>query len=146
MIGLAVIVAAGLAHFATAYYFALYLQQIRGLTPVEAGAALVPIVGLFAVGAPASGFLNHRYGPRLPITTGLLLLAAGLLGLPLTGLDVAMSSLIAFLLLMGLGIGLTQPAVEVVIGAAPAHLPGRPPSRPPHFAPAAQRSRRPVTV
>ncbi|QYN37430.1 MFS transporter [Pseudonocardia sp. DSM 110487] len=125
-VALAVIMAAGLAHFGTAFYYALYLQQIRGLTPVAAGAGLLPLIGLIAVGAPASGLLNRRYGPRLPIIGGLGLLCAGLCGLSAFGADAPLPVVLACVLPMGLGIGLAQPtAVEVAISAAPPAVAGR---------------------
>lgn len=126
VVALAVITAAGLAHFGTAFYYALYLQQVRGLTPVEAGAGLLPLIGLVAVGAPASGLLNRRFGPRLPIVGGLGLLCAGLCGLSAFGVDAALPVVLACVLPMGLGIGLAQPtAVEVAISVAPPEIAGR---------------------
>jgi EmrB/QacA subfamily drug resistance transporter len=126
VVALAVIMAAGLAHFGTAFYYALYLQQIRGLTPVAAGAGLLPLIGLVAVGAPASGLLNRRYGPRLPIVSGLGLLCAGMCGLSAFGADAALPVVLACVLPMGLGIGLAQPtAVEVAISTAPPEIAGR---------------------
>jgi EmrB/QacA subfamily drug resistance transporter len=126
VVALAVIMAAGLAHFGTAFYYALYLQQIRGLTPIAAGAGLLPLIGLVAVGAPASGILNRRYGPRLPIVGGLGLLCAGLCGLSAFGVGAGLPVVLACVLPMGLGIGLAQPtAVEVAISAAPPEIAGR---------------------
>jgi EmrB/QacA subfamily drug resistance transporter len=122
---LVVILVAGLTHFGTAYYFALYLQQVRGLTPVQAGASLLPLIGLVVVGAPLSGVLNRRWGPRLPIVTGLVLLCTGLCGLSVFGVGADLAVIVAFLLLMGLGIGLVQPsAVEVVVASAPPAVAG----------------------
>lgn len=126
LVALTVIMTAGLAHFGTTFYYALYLQQIRGLDPVEAGAGLLPLIGLVAVGAPASGFLNRRFGPRLPIVGGLALLGGGLAGLSVSGADASLPVLLACVLPMGLGIGLAQPtAVEVAISAAPQAVAGR---------------------
>ncbi|QWF79233.1 MFS transporter [Amycolatopsis sp. CA-230715] len=123
--GLAVIFAAGVTHFGTSFYFALYLQQIKGLSPVLAGAGLLPLIGLVALGGPASGFLNRRFGARTPIVAGLLMLAAGSAGLSLAGLGSGYGATVVFLLLMGLGIGLAMPsAVEVVIAAAPKETAG----------------------
>jgi len=126
VVALTVIMAAGLAHFGTAFYYALYLQQVRGLTPLAAGAGLLPLIGLVAVGAPASGLLNRRHGPRLPIVSGLGLLCAGLCGISTFGVDAALPVVLACVLPMGLGIGLAQPtAVEVAISSAPPEIAGR---------------------
>jgi EmrB/QacA subfamily drug resistance transporter len=126
VVALAVIMAAGLTHFGTAFYYALYLQQVRGFTPLAAGAGLLPLIGLIAVGAPASGYLNRRFGPRLPVVSGLGLLCAGAFGLSTFGVDAALPVVLACVLPMGLGIGLAQPtAVEVAISAAPPEIAGR---------------------
>ncbi|MEJ3657981.1 MFS transporter [Actinomycetes bacterium KLBMP 9759] len=126
VVALAVIMAAGFSHFGTSFYYALYLQQVRGFTPLAAGAGLLPIIGLVAVGAPASGLLNRRYGPRLPVVTGLGLLSAGACGLSVFGVDADLPVVLACVLPMGLGIGFAQPtAVEVAISAAPPEIAGR---------------------
>jgi EmrB/QacA subfamily drug resistance transporter len=126
LVALAVIMSAGLVHFGTAFYYALYLQQVRGFSPVAAGAGLLPLIGLVAVGAPASGLLNRRYGPGLPIVSGLGLLCAGAAGLSAFGADAALPVVLACVLPMGLGIGLANPtAVEVAISAAPPQHAGR---------------------
>lgn len=124
-LALAVILAGGLTHFGSAYYFALYLQQFRGLSPLAAGASLLPMLGLVAFGGPLSGLLNQRYGPRLPVTAGLTLLAAGAVGLSVTGLDARLIALIPWLLPMGLGVGLALPtATAIVVSQAPAEHAG----------------------
>ncbi len=125
VVALAVILVAGMTHFGTAFYFALYLQQVREFTPVQAGAGLIPLIGLVAVGAPLSGVLNGRWGPRIPIVGGLAMLCIGLTGLAGFGVGAEFAMIVAFLLLMGLGIGLVQPtAVEVVITSAPPAIAG----------------------
>ena len=50
----------------------LYLQEVRGLTPVEAGLVTVPMALMTVVMAPLSGRLVGRIGPRIPETTCLI--------------------------------------------------------------------------
>src|SRR3954453_5160772 len=45
----------------------LYLQEARGLSPVDAGLATVPVAIMIVVTAPLSGRLVGRRGPRLPL-------------------------------------------------------------------------------
>ncbi|MEV5709275.1 MFS transporter [Actinoallomurus sp. NPDC052274] len=62
----------------------LYLQDVRGLSALAAGAYLLPMAGMNVLTSPISGRLTAAYGPRLPLllagaatTGGGLLLAAG---------------------------------------------------------------------
>ena len=63
--------------FAVFLYVTLYLQQILGLTPVEAGLVYIPgtIVNLVVAGATAS--MLDRVSARLLIGVGLVLVAVG---------------------------------------------------------------------
>lgn len=57
-----------------------YLQDVRGLDPMTAGLALLPLALSVAVAAPLSGRLVGRRGPRLPLlVSGVGLTVAGLL-------------------------------------------------------------------
>lgn len=56
------------------------LQYVIGLTPLEAGMFMIPVMIASAVGGPVAGFLSHTLGLRL-IATLSLLIAAGSLGL-----------------------------------------------------------------
>jgi EmrB/QacA subfamily drug resistance transporter len=57
----------------------LTLQQAIGYSPLEAGAALVPITVLLLVLSPSAGRLSQRFGPRWPLSVGPVVVAAGLL-------------------------------------------------------------------
>jgi len=50
-----------------------------GYSPIEAGLALLPVPILISLGSPLMGQLATRIGPRLPLTIGPLVVAAGLL-------------------------------------------------------------------
>jgi MFS transporter, DHA2 family, methylenomycin A resistance protein len=62
-------------------YLSAYFQQVQGRSPLGAGLAVLPVGIGFFVGAPVSGRLVGRFGPRLPMVVGLLLCAAGMFGL-----------------------------------------------------------------
>jgi EmrB/QacA subfamily drug resistance transporter len=67
------------AMFAFFFLSALYLQLVRGYSPLRVGLSFLPsniIMGVFSVGLSAK--LVMRYGFRLPLATGLLLAALGL--------------------------------------------------------------------
>ena len=53
------------------------LIEAGGYSPVMAGAALLPLPIVIALGSPPMGKLAARIGPRWPLTLGPLLVAAG---------------------------------------------------------------------
>jgi EmrB/QacA subfamily drug resistance transporter len=56
-----------------------FLIQASGYSGVQAGAALVPAAVILALASPVMGQLAGRMGPRLPLTVGPLVVAAGFL-------------------------------------------------------------------
>lgn len=53
------------------------LIELRGYSPVEAGAALLPLPAVLGLASRAMGAVAARVGPRLPLTIGPLIVAAG---------------------------------------------------------------------
>ncbi len=49
------------------FFNTLYLQEVRGLSPVEAGLATVPMAVMTVIMSPLSGRIVGRRGPRLPL-------------------------------------------------------------------------------
>ena len=64
---------------AALFLVVLELQLALGYSALEAGSALVPITILMLFLSPRAGALSQRIGPRLPMTIGPLVIAAGLL-------------------------------------------------------------------
>ncbi|MEV4614328.1 MFS transporter [Kitasatospora sp. NPDC049258] len=98
----------------------LYLQEVRGYSPVQAGLWTLPMAGLTLVAAPVSGRIVGRRGPRLPLlVAGLAMAASGVL---LTGLaaDSPGSLLITAYALFGLGFGLVNaPITNAAVSGMP---------------------------
>jgi EmrB/QacA subfamily drug resistance transporter len=100
----------------------LYLQDVRGLSPVHAGLYMVPMAAMMIVFAPISGRLVGRFGSRAPMVAGgLAVLASGLM---LTGLTAttAVPFLLGAYALFGFGSGLVNPPITntAVSGMPPA--------------------------
>ncbi len=71
----------GVAMFGMFFFLTFYMQQNLGFSPIRAGAAFLPFTAVIAVTATMAGRLLPRFGPRLFMTIGPLLMAAGLLWL-----------------------------------------------------------------
>ncbi|EQD54640.1 multidrug resistance protein, partial [mine drainage metagenome] len=65
-----------LGYVSIAFLLIMYLQGVRGLSPLDASLVLVPGYVLSSVFAPFMGRLVDRIGPRLPATVGILLMLA----------------------------------------------------------------------
>ena len=89
----------------------LYLQEVRGDSPLRAGLALLPATVMIAVWAPIAGRLNGRYGPRIPLVLGGIFMTAG--AVALTGLSAATpyGTLALGFALLGVGLGLVNPPI-----------------------------------
>lgn len=88
-------------------YSSIYLQELLGFGPMQAGLAVLPLILPLTVAAQVGGRWYDRAGVRGPVLTGLVLCAVGtvvwLLALP--GLDYARQT--PGMALVGLGLGLT---------------------------------------
>lgn len=61
------------------FLLVVVLQTALGYSPIAAGAASLPVTAIMLALSSASGALAQRSGPRLPLTIGPLLVAAGML-------------------------------------------------------------------
>ena len=98
----------GIGGFAVFLFLTYYLQDTLKFTPLQSGAAFLPMVGLVMAGAVISGAaLMPRTGPRPIVAAGGLLAAIGMA--MLTGIGVHSSyttGVLPALLVIGLGLGL----------------------------------------
>jgi len=100
---------AGAGLFGVFLFLTFYLQNTKGLTPLETGLAFLPLS--FSV-APTVAIVSTRIlprtGPRPLVPLGMLLAAAGLVLLTRVGVDTAYAShVLPSLILIGVGFGLT---------------------------------------
>jgi EmrB/QacA subfamily drug resistance transporter len=107
-------------------FLVLQLQTVLGYDATGAGAAMLPSILLITLLSPTMGELAQRIGPRLPMTVGPLITAAGTL--LLTGVDGGRPYVLEVLpgsLLQGLGMAVTvAPLTATVLAAAPDALAG----------------------
>ncbi|WP_448625064.1 MFS transporter [Geodermatophilus sp. URMC 64] len=102
-------------------FLVLQLQEVLGYGATAAGAAMLPSILLITVLSPQAGALAERIGPRLPMTVGPLITAAGTLWL--AGVDGGQPYWVEVLpgsVLQGLGMATTvAPLTATVLAAAP---------------------------
>jgi MFS transporter, DHA2 family, methylenomycin A resistance protein len=114
-----------LAFYGQLFVINLYLQQVRGYSPLLAGIALIPMGITISLSSAASGRLSARSGPRPVMLGGLLLAAVGMAGLATVGADTPYALLALPMAAAGSGMALTMPAATTaVIEASPADRAG----------------------
>lgn len=90
------------------FLLVLQLQVVGGYSPLQAGAAMLPVTGLMLVLSARSGALSQRIGPRIPMTAGPVLCAGALFLLARTGTQSSyLSGVFPGVVLLGLGLSLT---------------------------------------
>jgi EmrB/QacA subfamily drug resistance transporter len=107
-------------------FLVLQLQTSLGYDATAAGAALLPSILILTLLSPRVGALATRIGPRLPMTAGPLLIAAGTLLLVFVdGSNRYVVEILPGSVLQGFGLALTvAPLTATVLGAAPDALAG----------------------
>ena len=90
------------------FFMALYMQNILGYSPLEAGIRFLPTTVVIIVAAPIAGRLTDRIGARIPIAVGLTLVAIALFLQSRSPSTPTYCDLLPPFVLMGLGIGLTM--------------------------------------
>lgn len=102
-------------NYGNVFISSLFLQQHLGLSPLRAGLVFLPSAAFAVAGNLSSGPITNRFGPRLPIVGGLLLMVLGLLGLVLTA-PLGSPLLVALLTIpIGAGGSLAMPPVTGVV-------------------------------
>jgi DHA2 family methylenomycin A resistance protein-like MFS transporter len=116
----AVAAAMNLSTLGLLFVLTLYLQDVRHLSALRAGASLLPLFLPLTVIAPLGGRVVGRIGPRWPMLAGLLLSAAGVALLTPVGARSSYVTLLPALLLWGIGLAVLTPAVvSAAVGAVP---------------------------
>ncbi|HSR13880.1 MAG TPA: MFS transporter [Thermodesulfobacteriota bacterium] len=94
------------ATFGVSFLLSLFLQYIKGFTPVHAGSLLVFQPAVQAVVSPFAGRLSDRTEPQVVASIGMAFTAAGLLLLVFLGEGTGLYYVVAALILLGFGMAL----------------------------------------
>jgi EmrB/QacA subfamily drug resistance transporter len=110
----------GLAMFGVFFFVSLYVQNILGYSPIQAGASFLPWTLLIVVLAPQAGHLNDRVGPRWLVTGGMTITASALFLFSRYGEGASFWDLLPAMLLGGVGMAATMaPVTATAMGAVP---------------------------
>jgi EmrB/QacA subfamily drug resistance transporter len=117
--GLIALIMWGFGIFGIYFFTSLYLQNVLGFSPTEAGAAFVPMALLMAAGAIASEGVARRIGAYRSVGLAMALMAAGIASVSLLGADATFWQLMPSFAAIGVGGGLTVPLTATVLSAMP---------------------------
>lgn len=97
----------GIGMFAIFLFLTYYMQLTLGYSPIMTGVAFLPMVaGMVASSTTAPSLLLPKVGPKVVISGGFLVAAAGMLWLTRIGLDTGyVTHILPALILLGLGLG-----------------------------------------
>ena len=103
------------------FFLVIYVQNIMGYSPLQAGLVLAPLSAIMLVLSPRIGKLAGRHGSRLFMTGGALGCAAGVLLLLRVGPDSSYwTGLLPAIVVFGLGLAATvAPLTDTVISSVP---------------------------
>jgi EmrB/QacA subfamily drug resistance transporter len=108
------------ALFGATFLQTQYLQFVLGYTALQAGLRVGPIALVLMVTAPISARLVERVGTKLIVAAGLAIVSVGLVVLSFATVSSGYGPVLACMLIMGLGMGMTMaPATESIMGSLP---------------------------
>ncbi len=90
------------------FFLALYMQDILGYSPLEAGVRFLPSTLMIVMVAPVAGRMADRFGPRWLIAGGLTVVAASLYSFSGIAVDSSYLDLLPGFMLLGVGIAMTM--------------------------------------
>jgi EmrB/QacA subfamily drug resistance transporter len=103
----------------------LYLQEVRGLSPLSAGLCTLPMAAMTILCSPISGRIVGAHGVRRPLVAGGLGLGAGSLMLVSLSADTPLAWLLAAYFVFGAGFGTINPPItQSAVSGMPASQAG----------------------
>ncbi|MET9009938.1 MFS transporter [Streptomyces olivaceoviridis] len=102
------------------FFVMLYLQNVRGLTPVQAGVRTLPLSLASLVASPLGAALTERFGARFCMPLGMLLQAAACFAMLSWSGDSSYATVWPPFVALGLGVGMVLSASsDAIVGNAP---------------------------
>lgn len=102
--------------FGTLFFMAQFFQVTRGLSPLSAGASMLPWTATLFLVAPVAGAMITRIGERALVVAGLGIQAGGMVWLAvLVRADAPYTLWVVPLMIAGAGISMAMPAVQSAV-------------------------------
>jgi DHA2 family methylenomycin A resistance protein-like MFS transporter len=99
----------------------LYFQDVRSASPLETGLLFLPMTALVAILNPVAARTAIRFGSRVPIIGGQVLMVLGLAGLALAPVDLPLWAVALLMVPVGVGGSFTVPPLtSLLLDAVPA--------------------------
>jgi EmrB/QacA subfamily drug resistance transporter len=114
------------SRFAVMFMFVFYFIGVDGYDHLQAGILLIPLAGVMFLAAPVSGWFADRAHARVVSTIGMLVTAAGLIGMgTLIGVNTPYREIAALMIVVGAGSGIfNSPNTRAVMNAVRAERRG----------------------
>ncbi|MFE9026469.1 MFS transporter [Streptomyces iakyrus] len=123
--GVVLMVLMAIAFMGGLFFVTFYLQNVHGMSPIDAGLHLLPLTGMMIVGSPLAGAMITKFGPRVPLAGGMALTAIAMYGMSTLETDTGSGIMSLWFALLGLGLApVMVGATEVIVGNAPMELSG----------------------
>ncbi len=106
----------GLMLFAVVIYLPIYLQGVLGIKATNSGIEVTPLVVTLAISAALIGFVIARVGRYQFIAViGGLVLVGGAYLLSTMGVSTTQQTVVLFMIVLGVGLGLLQPVMTLAV-------------------------------
>ncbi|WP_030859526.1 MFS transporter [Streptomyces sp. NRRL S-37] len=123
--GVVLMVLMAIAFMGGLFFVTFYLQNVHGMSPIDAGLHLLPLTGMMIVGSPLAGVMITKVGPRIPLAGGMAFTALAMYGMSTLETDTGSAVMSLWFALLGLGLApVMVGATEVIVGNAPLELSG----------------------
>ncbi|MFI0961906.1 MFS transporter [Streptomyces sp. NPDC021080] len=123
--GVVLMVLMAIAFMGGLFFVTFYLQNVHGMSPVDAGLHLLPLTGMMIVGSPLAGLAITKLGPRIPLASGMAATAIAMYGMSTLEADTSSGLMSIWFALLGFGLApVMVGATEVIVGNAPMELSG----------------------
>ncbi|GAA2418088.1 MFS transporter [Streptomyces daghestanicus] len=102
------------------FFVMLYLQNVRGFTPVESGVRTLPLSLASMLASPLGAKLTEKFGPRLTMPLGMVLQAGAAFTMLAWSADSSYATMWPPFVALGLGVGIVMSASsDAIVGNAP---------------------------
>ena len=123
--GVVLMVLMAIAFMGGLFFVTFYLQNVHGMSPIDAGLHLLPLTGMMIVGSPLAGAMITKLGPRIPLAGGMAVTAIAMYGMSTLEENSGSGLMSVWFALLGLGLApVMVGATEVIVGNAPMELSG----------------------